>query len=305
MTAIAEQLLEPARATVPGLVNVFAGVPFQDPFWRGNLIAIRQLLALLGLRANVLFGPRSGGVQGWREIPAAQFNLVLSCWAGVAPARTLERRFGTPWLHHPVLPIGAAETGRFLRAVAEFADIDPASAEAAIAEQEDVYYYHFERAAEFLLEARCDLPSHFVTVSDSFYGLGISRLLDEEFGLLPAHLFVTDDPPAEFRGAIVERFTTLPANHAADQGGLKAGVTFTEDGDVIRQTLRTLHAGIGPAFVFGSSWDRAIAQELEGLHLSIATPVADRLVLDCSYIGYSGALRLLEDVMTARLGRIQ
>ncbi|ABC21576.1 nitrogenase component 1 [Rhodospirillum rubrum] len=292
--AIIDQLLDPAPQTVPGLVNVWASVPYQDPFWRGNLQAIRALLASLGLTVNILFGPGSGGLAAWKQIPAAQFNLVLSSWTGLAPAQALEKRFGTPWLHYPVLPIGALETGRFLRAVAAFAGLAPARAETVIAAQETIYYDHYQRLAEFLLEARCDLPARFVTVTDSFQGLGIARLLTNEFGILPGPQFVTDTPPEALRPAIIEGYASL-----ADKIG--ASVHFTEDGEVIRQTLRAAHHRFGAPMVFGSAWDREITQDLGGLHLSVAAPASDRFVLGCSYVGYDGALRLLEDAITHKL----
>ena len=93
--AIVDQLLEPAPAVEPRLVTVFAGVPYQDPFWRGNLLVVQELLESLGLTVNILFGARSGGLPAWRRIPAAGLNLVLSSWTNLGTARLLEQRF---WL---------------------------------------------------------------------------------------------------------------------------------------------------------------------------------------------------------------
>ena len=39
-----------------GLVNVFADVPSQNPFWRGDLPQIKNLLEKIGLKVNILFG---------------------------------------------------------------------------------------------------------------------------------------------------------------------------------------------------------------------------------------------------------
>ena len=61
-----------------GLVNLWAPLPYQDPFWRGDLAELKRLLQGIGLRVNVLFGPGSAGVSEWRAIPRAQFNLVAS-----------------------------------------------------------------------------------------------------------------------------------------------------------------------------------------------------------------------------------
>jgi nitrogenase molybdenum-iron protein beta chain len=232
----------------------------------------------------------------WRQVPSAQFNLVLSSWAGVGIARNLEERFGTPWLHYSTLPIGAAETSRFLRTVAEYAGLDSGVAERFIAEQESLFYYYFEQAADFFLECRYDLPGHLVTMTDSFYGLGIARMLTNEFGLLPGHHFVTDNPPDEFRPAIVAQFSQIAPSIAAP-------VTFTDDGGTVRKTL--LARRLAGPIVLGSSWDRQIAEEIGGYHLSISTPITDRLVVGCAYAGYQGGLRLVEDLYSSILVNTQ
>lgn len=294
--AIIDQLLEPATNTIPGLVNVWSSVPYQDCFWAGNLAAIRELLAGLGLEANILFGPNSGGLEAWCKVPAAEFNLVLSSWVGVSTARHLSDRFGTPWLHYPALPIGGLETSRFLRTLADFAGVNGSVADAYIQTHERSFHYFFERAADFFLEFRWDLPGRFVTISDSYYGIGISRLLTNEFGLLPSHQFVTDDPPEEFRPRICADYHDLAPGTSAD-------VTFTPDNDVIRETLRS--SSSTPPIVLGSIWDRDIARELGGCHLSIAAPITDRLVVNCAYLGYQGGLRLIEDLYSSILSVVQ
>ena len=294
--AIVDQLLEPATEKIPGLVNVWSSVPYQDCFWAGNLAAIHDLLSGLGLQPNILFGPNSGGLDAWRKVPAAQFNLVLSSWVGVSTARHLSDRFGTPWLHYPTLPIGGLETSRFLRTVAEFAGVKGSATDGYIQTHERSFHYFFERAADFFLEFRWDLPGRFITISDSYYGIGISRLLTNEFSLLPSHQFVTDDPPDEFRPSIRADYRQLAP-------GISADITFTGDNDAIRETLRTNHST--PSIVLGSIWDRDIARELGGCHLSIAAPITDRLVINCAYFGYQGGLRLIEDLYSSILSVVQ
>jgi len=296
LRAIIEQFLEPAPAIVPGLVNVWASVPYLDPFWSGNLEALRELLAGIGLEANILFGPGSGGVAAWRRVPAASFNLVVSPWVGVQTVQLLEERFGTPWLHHPLFPIGGAETSRFLRQVAEFTGVS-AAAEVFIGREESRFYYYLERAADFLLEFRYDLPGRFSTVADAGYALGVSRFLVNDLGLLPGRQFVTDETPANFREGISAEFSRLSPTVGAE-------VTFTPDGGEVRRILReTPHRQ--PPLIIGSSWDREIAAELKGYQLSLSLPVTNRLVLDRSFIGYRGGLRLAEDIYAAILGSYQ
>ena len=44
---------------------------------------------------------------------------------------------------------------------------------------------------------------------------------------------------------------------------------------------------------------RELAQSLGAAHLSVSFPVANRAVLDRGYTGYSGGLRLTEDLLSA------
>lgn len=297
LDAIIRQFLGPARETAPNLVNVFASVPYLDPFWSGNLEGLRELLAGIGLEANILFGPGSGGIEALRRIPATRFNLVVSPWVGVKAAQLLEERYGTPWLHYPVLPIGGTETSRFLATVGEFAGADRAATEAFIRREEERFYYYLERAADFILEFRYDLPGRFVTVCDALYGLGISRFLVNDLGLLPGEQFITDQTPPEHQDALQGAFAALSPSVAAP-------VTFTPDGGAVQRQLREARHHQSP-LIIGSTWDKDIAAELKGYQVSLSLPVTDRLVLDRSYVGYRGGLRLAEDIYGAILGSYQ
>jgi nitrogenase molybdenum-iron protein beta chain len=290
--AIIDQFLEPADETIPNLVNVWSVVPYQDTFWAGNLQAIRELLAGIGLEANILFGHDSGGVAAWKKVPAAAFNLVLSPWTGVQIARRLQERFGTPYLHHPIFPIGAVETSRFLREVGQFAHLPAETVESYVQKQEAFFYHYLDRAADFFLEMRWDLPGRFVTIADSFYSLGISLFLVNELGLLPSRQFVTDDPPDEYRSTLTQQFATLSPKVSAE-------VTFSNDGGEIAELIRNIR--IDQPLILGTGWDRDLAKQLRGYHLSIGLPITDRLVLDRAYAGYKGGLRLIEDIYASVL----
>jgi nitrogenase molybdenum-iron protein beta chain len=89
------------------LVNIFASIPYQDPFWKGNLREYKRLLEALGLEVNILFGPQSKGVSEWRTIPAANFNILISPWYGLPIVEHLAAKYGQPWLRFPYPPIGA------------------------------------------------------------------------------------------------------------------------------------------------------------------------------------------------------
>ena len=151
--AIIEQHLGPyAGEREARLVNLWSLLPYQNTFWRGDLEEIKRLLEGIGLKVNVLFGPDSADISEWRDIPRAAFNLVLSPWLGLSSAKLLEERYGQPWLHIPVVPIGARQSTAFLREVAAFAGLPSAPVEDFIAREEARYYNYIDGFTDFYSE---------------------------------------------------------------------------------------------------------------------------------------------------------
>jgi nitrogenase molybdenum-iron protein beta chain len=293
LQAIIEQHLQKADSKQQGFVNVFAAVPGHDPFWEGDLQELKKLLASIGLRANILFGYGSGGIDGINAIPAAEFNLVLSPYIGLKAAQLLEKKFGTPYLHYPVLPIGATETGKFLKVLGDFAGLDRDVVDKTIKSKEDEYYHYLSKSADFLIESRYNLPKRFFNINDSAYALAISRFLVNDMGYSPVHQFITEDVPEEFRENVASYFQDLAL-------GISSGVTFTQDGGVINETIKKFDISSTP-LLLGSSWDVDVADAVNGIYLSMGLPITDRLILHHTYVGYRGGLNLVEDIYTKLL----
>lgn len=197
------------RTTKKGLVNVFSVIPYQDPYWNGNLQELKRILEGIGLEANILFGQDSGGIEEWKTIPEAEFNLVISAWAGLGIAEHLKNKYGTPYLHFSYLPIGGNETSKFLRQVGEFASLERTQVEGFIEKEEEKFYSHIERTANFMLEFRYGIPRRFYTLLDATYAMGFSKFLLNELGILPAKQFIVDNTPEEFRGSIRKHFAEI------------------------------------------------------------------------------------------------
>lgn len=295
LDAIIEQYLQPAAEKEAGLVNIWAVVPYQDPFWVGNLREIEKLVALLGLTPNIIFGP-GNGLEALRRVPKAQFNLLVSPWVGLKNVKHLEAKFGTPYLHYPVLPIGPTETANFLRTVGTYAGIEGKRVEKIINKLEQDYYYYIDRAADSLLETQL-MPRRFVSIADSFYALGVARFLINDLGLLPETQYITDGVAEEYQDSITAEFKNF-------EDGIEAKVVFSNDGGEIHEDIRKLTFRSRP-LILGSAWDRVLSREINGYQLSLATPVTNRLVLNRSYVGYEGALRLVEDIYSLVLEDFQ
>ena len=293
--AIIDQYLKPSDKIDEGLVNIWATVPYQDTFWSGNLETIEKLLNSIGVRTNIIFG-HGRGINALNKVPKAQYNLLISPWIGLKNVKHLKEKFGTEFLQYPVLPIGPKETGKFLRTIGEFLGIDKSIIEREIEKQEDRYFYYLERAADVLLETRL-LPKHFVTIADSTYALAISKFLINDLGLLPARQFITEDVSKQYEKKVKESFSGFYNNIVPE-------IQFTSDSGDINSYLKDTDFRTKP-LILGSGWDRVISKDIKGYELSISAPVSDRMVLDRSYLGYDGGMRLIEDIYTVVLQDFQ
>jgi nitrogenase molybdenum-iron protein beta chain len=272
-----------------GLVNVFSVVPCQNPFWRGDLEEIKRILQAVGLEVNILFGNESGGVEEWKTIPQAQFNLVLSSWVGLETAELLKRRYGTPWLHIPYLPTGAEETSRALREIGIFAGLDQARVEAVIRKEEKRFYAYFVSLADFLADFRNNIPFELYTIADSSCAAGLSGFLVNELGFVPRGVYITDDPPVMKQGAIEKAFAAM----AADFDGT---LSFQIDGGAIQEDIRRKLGKSNKAVIMGSTWEDRLAAENGNLSLHVSLPINNSVIINRSYAGYNGGLRLIEDI---------
>jgi nitrogenase molybdenum-iron protein beta chain len=277
------------------LVNVFSVVPFQDPFWRGDMQEIKRLLESIGLEVNILFSNESKGVSEWKDIPNAQFNLVLNPWVGLEAAQLLEKKYQIPYLHIPTLPVGAEQTSIFLRKVADFAGIDSEVVEKVIEKEEKRFYSYFIDAADFFTETRNGLPYELYTIADSAYAIGTSKFLVNELGYAPKRAFLIDKVPEKYKEAIRKEFEETDADYVDH-------VHFEEDGGLIEKQIREDENRPQKTLILGSQWENDIAKEIEAPITHLSIPFMESLVMNKTYLGYAGGLRLLEDIYTNILG---
>ena len=112
-------------------------------------------------------------------------------------------------------------------------------------------------------------------------------------GLIPSKLFIIDGIPDEYKESVSTLFQKY--NH-----GIQAEVEFSTDGKDVQEQIRKTNY-FGRPLILGSIWEKVLAKELYGHYVGIAMPLSQRLVLDRSYVGYDGALRLLEDIYSVVL----
>ncbi|MDR0886880.1 MAG: hydrogenase [Clostridiales Family XIII bacterium] len=304
VNAIVDQYVKPfyAQDSIEGVepyrvekntVNLFASIPYQDPFWKGNLAEYKRLLEGLGLKVNILFGPKSGGVKEWQRIPKAGFNILVSPWYGLPIVKHLKKEFGQPYFRFPHVPIGANETEKFLEGVIKFAlkngaDINEKKARKFIKAERDEYYEEIDNLATFLLEFRYGLPNHVHILHDAGYVVGFSKFLLHEVGIVPKEQFIVDNTPDKYKADIL-------ADLAETSDKREIPVLFEPDAGIAQEAIRNAnHSGRG--LILGSGWDKELAREKDFDFLTVSAPSPYRLVMTTNYVGFTGGLRLIEDI---------
>jgi len=277
------------------LVNLWFEEPYFNTFWRGDYAEIKRMLKAAGFDVNVFFGSESTGVSEWKDIPKATFNLVVSPWMGLKIAKHLEKKYNQPYLHIPVIPIGEEATTAFLRKVVEFAKIDSAPSERFISQEAHRYYYYLEHFSNFFSEYHFNLPTSFATVGDAAYNLAVTTFLADQIGLVPVKQIITDNTPKEYREQILELYHHLSEEVCTD-------VEFIEDGFIVEEEIENTDFGTGTPLILGSSWEQDVAEKIGGILVEIGTVATEEVVLNRSYIGYNGALSLLEKIYSASIG---
>lgn len=279
-----------------GLINVWSELPFQNTFWRGDLIELKRILEGAGFRVNILFGHSSGGVKEWKTIPNAQFNLVVSPWLGLKTAKYLEEKYQQPYLHIPVLPIGAKQTAEFIREVVTFAGLDDVRAAQFIQQEEKTYYDYLEHFTDFYAEYWWGLPATYAVVGDSAYNLALNKFLVNQLGLIPKKQIITDNAPQKYREEIARQYEKIASD-------VSTTVDFVEDGYIVGEILRKTDFGHKPPIIFGTTWERDTARDLKGHIVEVGFPASYEVVMNRSYIGYYGALTLIEKIFTTAISK--
>ncbi len=139
------------------------------------------------------------------------------------------------------------------------------------------------------------INKQFTTVADAQYSLAVTKFLVNDLGLVPARQYVVDDTPKDQREAIAQEFKNL--NY-----GIQAEVSFETDGFKIHEEIKQ-HDYHGYPLILGGYYEKEVTESLKGNFLNISWPVQDKVVLDDSYVGYTGGIRLIEDIYTVAVQR--
>jgi len=263
------------------LVNIFGIVPYHDPFWSGTLEEIDRILSKLGLKVNTFF-TKGQGIDVIKKSSAAALNIIVNPWLFKGPAKKFEQKFGVKSIRFPGLPVGASDTTRFVREVAEALNLDKSLVDSVIADEERYVYNYLAQAIGVVSWKR------FAVVADANNAVGFTRYLANDYSFSPV-LVIISEPI--FRKEDKERIINEIQNL---EYAKPPKVLFITDQYEINKAIREEEEEI--TLLVGSSNEREIALEKDIQFILGAFPMSERLIFNRTYAGYRGSLTFTEDI---------
>lgn len=280
-TTMINQVIEEDVPKDDKLVNIFGIIPYHDPFWSGVLEEIDRILSALGLKVNTFF-TKHQGIETIRKCSGAALNIIINPWLFKGPAKKMEQKFGIPSIRVLGLFVGATDTTKFVRQVAEAMHLDQEIVDKVIAAEEEYVYDYLAQSVGVVSWKR------FAVVADANNAVGITRYLANDFSFTPV-LVIVSEPlfRQEDKDRIVAQIEDL-------EYAKPPKVIFASDQYEINQALREEEEEI--TLLIGSSNEREVALEKDIQFILAAFPMNERLVFNRTYAGYRGSLTFTEDL---------
>lgn len=264
-----------------GLVNILGVIPKQNIHWKGNLEEIKRILEELGLKVNTLVGFKQN-TSKLKKLPSAELNIVFSPW-GLSAAEKLKEKYGIPFIYFDSIPVGDEDTINFLQEVGKKLGLDLEKIDEYARREEKEFYYHIDNLLDFYYDY--NFQKNIALVGEESTILGVSRFLVKTFGFIPKIIIITDPLEETYKKYVTHRLTELLTE-------AKTQIYFTADSGKIDEVLKENI----PELILGSSLENSVAEELDIPIQVISYPSVDNVILNKSYVGFKGAITLLEDL---------
>jgi nitrogenase molybdenum-iron protein alpha/beta subunit len=275
--ALIRQLDCPAQALRPATVNLLGLSVFQRNY-RGDLAEMKRLLALCGVEMIcALFA--GSGLSEIRAMPAAALNIVLQPEYGLAAARLLEEKYGTPYIVRDGPPVGFAATEELMSAVCARLGGDAAAFREESERARARAYSHIAR-----VHALSGLPKGAKFGLEGTYSelYAYTKFLTGYFGMIPESVSVFCPERSEYKAKYTALLDGLGAAAVLNRG------LFEAEAELI--------------FASGGSIAALKLRKREFVGVEIALPTLGYIdVLPKANYGVNGALRLTEQVLNGLL----
>lgn len=276
-----DKVILPPKSKDEKLVNIFGIIPYHDPFWSGTLEEFDRILSKLGLKVNTFY-TKHQGIDVIEHCSEAALNIIINPWLFKGPAKKFEEKFGVPSIRYPGIPVGATDTTRFVRQVADALHLENSLVEKVIQEEEDYVYSYLAQSIGVLSWKR------FAVAGDAAASVGITRYLANDYSFTPVLVVVTEKM---YRSEDKERIENEIKNL---EYATPPKIIFTSDQYEINKAIREEEQEI--TLLVGSTNEKEVALEKGIQYLNATFPMNERLVFNRTYAGYRGSLTLTEDL---------
>jgi light-independent protochlorophyllide reductase B subunit len=282
MIQLIDRVSQPHEPSDSASVNIL-GFCIGQYSWKHDLREIRRLMNLAGIQVNAVLSARCT-LDDIRQLPAAALNVVINPEYGLEIAGFLGKRFGTPFITPPHMPIGFDATRQLMDDVLAHFNL---AAPAALIQEEA--YYRREAVLALSHASRTEyirgLP---VAVFGEWdFAVGLARFLKDYLGCDPVILGIQGHETEDQRASETIDGSLFPSTE----------IMLNPDADQVMATIDEKK----PVILFGSSFEEFILTNITyspKYFIQTTTPG-----LNCANliyrptIGFAGALTFIESIL--------
>ena len=160
------------------------------------------------------------------------------------------------------------------------------------------YFRYVERIADAYNDL--DWQRYAVVVGDANYAPALTKFISADLGWLPALMVVTtavnEEDEHKINGAVESLASKYPVKIVYETDPTEIKNHFRKHAPLKNDALH--QDVLSPVFVIGSHLEREFAADIGAEHLTVSSPVGNRVVMNRGYAGFDGSLSLIEDLLS-------
>lgn len=268
------------------VVNIIGVIPGYDYRWRYDILSLINTLSIAGLKTNAVLGGFSS-TQQIKNVGRASLNIVLSELRGREIAEFLYNRFKTPYIITPEIPYGMQNTLKWVELLAQY---EPSIDISAVKHAVDDKIRSFEYA-QLGLMTNYIVSTSVAIVAEPCRSFSLARFLAQEIGVSIAAIAVTESDPRT-----IEWLRKSLRSIGQDSCELLI--------DADAHELHSMLEKVQPSIIYGSSFEKYIADKIGASLIKINYPVNDQVIItERPYMGISGINVIMEDFINALIDK--
>jgi nitrogenase molybdenum-iron protein beta chain len=273
LVKLTDYMIPVERLSGSNRINLI-GIKSDDICVSADIKEIKRLLEDQGVQINTVL--TCAGFEEIKNAPDASLNIVLG-GDGLECAKVMRKRFGIPYITTSY-PFGTKKTVEFLENVAE--GISKEVDNELVSKEIELVRNGIERICLFL---------------QGIYGMPVA-VIGESGRAFDLATFLSDELGLNVKILVVSSKNYLTSDMIEDGNGHFEKLLIEPDRFEMEEAVK----GAGVSAVFGSTFEKKMAYELNAPLIRISYPVLDQVsITDAPYAGFRGTLHLCETILNA------